>query len=124
MRLAAGLFAVSAVLVTGCVSSQSPEDRAKACRGLATDVSGIDLAGTPTLEQAKKVGLLLDSRINQLRDPSAHDPAIDLHANVHRIQKALEDGDTERAAEATRAARSAAVAAADACDLTPADFGL
>jgi hypothetical protein len=106
------------------VSSQSPEDKTRACRGLAADVSGHDHVRTPPREQATKVGLALDSRLSQLRDPSTHDPAITLHANVHRIQKALEDGDSERAGEATRAAKAAALEAADACDLSPADFGL
>jgi hypothetical protein len=128
MRLAtplAGVVATVALsLASGCVSSQSPEDRSRACRGLADDVSGVDLDGSPTVDQATNAGLALDSRLSQLRDPSIHDPAVRLHSNVHRIQSALEDGDTERAAEATRAARTAALQAADACDLSPADFGL
>lgn len=125
-RRMTAVFTTVAVLTvtTGCISSQSPEDRARACRGLADDVSDIDLAGTPTLAQAKNVGLKLDSRIIELRDPSSHDPAIDLHANVHVIQKALEDGNQQRAADATQRARSAALKAAKACKLSPADFGL
>jgi hypothetical protein len=123
MRLVV-IATVAVIGVTGCVSSQSPEDRSRACHALADDVSGIDLDGTPTLDQAKSVATKLDSRLSELRDPSTHDPAVELHASVHVIQNALEDGDAAKAADATRRARTAATEAATACHLPPADFGL
>ncbi|HET7529975.1 MAG TPA: hypothetical protein VFJ98_03345 [Mycobacteriales bacterium] len=114
----------TALLATGCVGSQSPEERAAACQRLADDVSGLDLSGLPDADDVEATANALDPRLSELRDPSAHEAAVDLHSSLHALARALKRGDTEHANEVADEARKAARDAADACDLDPASFGL
>ena len=124
MRFAKVSVVVVALAVSGCVSSQSPEDRAAACGRLADDVSRAGLSGTPTLDQAEDSSNRLDARLSELRDPSAHDAAVALHASLHALVRALDRDDAEHAAEVVDQAREQAKDAAEACDLDPSRFGV
>jgi hypothetical protein len=112
------------LLTTACVGSQSPEERAAACQRLADDVSGLDLSAVPDADAVESTANALDARLSELRDPSAHEAAVELHSSLHALARALKRGDTEHASEVAGEARQAARDAADACDLDPASFGL
>ena len=124
MRRIAALLVVGLFAAPACVSSQSPEERAAACERLATDVSGIDLSDPSGADEVQATADELDARISELRDPSAHDAAVQLHASLHALARALDRGDDEHAVEVADEARQAAMDAADACDLEPSRFGL
>jgi hypothetical protein len=123
-RLGLIAAALAALGATGCVGSQSPEDRAAACNRFADDVKSAGLSGTPTLEQVNEAANGLDARLGELRDPSAHDAAVALHASLHALARALDRDDSEHSAEVLGQAREQATDAAEACDLDPSRFGV
>jgi len=110
-------LALATALSAGCVAAQSPEEKRQQCGELADLVSEAHLAGSPTAEQATDVANRMDSKLSRLRTPSVHDAAVDVHAELHRIQIADEKGDDAKTQEKIADARSAARDLADACDL-------
>ena len=121
---AAVLVFVPAVLLAACVAPENDEERSTRCRELAAGITQAALAGSPTQQQAQQAALRLDTQMLQLRDPSIHDAAVSLHFHLHVLDTSLGRGDQAKADKALADTRIDTTNLAEACGLTPADFGL
>lgn len=114
------LPAVTALLVltlVACSTGVSPELKAQQCEAFANDVVGAHLAGTPNEQEVTEASDRMDSRVNLVGDPSAHDAALRLHNQLHSLKQALADKDAPRAAQVLERTQAAAREAAEACGL-------
>jgi enamine deaminase RidA (YjgF/YER057c/UK114 family) len=116
-RVAAGLL-----LVTACGTSASKADNAALCAGVAADLQGATLVGTPTQDQARAVGMRLDRRLTAVADPGLHDAVIRLHQHVHDIEVGWRRSDSAAATRAAERARKDAADVAHACKQPLGDF--
>ena len=119
MRLPRAVTAVvtAAVLVAGCGIGNDAAGTAKLCAGLAKDLAGAGLTGTPTLEQARAAGKQLDGRVRQPASPKLHEAVIQLHQRLHALEAAHQRGDAGDVARLASEARGDAADAARACKL-------
>jgi hypothetical protein len=108
--------------LTGCSSGQGTAPKSEQCSGLVGDLVGSGLAGTPTQEQARTVGLRLDQRLLVVRDRAVHEAAVDLHSRVHGIEDAWKRNEADHARTLAERARSDVGAIAAACDMDASDI--
>lgn len=118
-----GRLVLAALLLTGCgASGLSPQEQAQRCADLADAVAKAHLSSTPDESTAREVADSLDNRLSRLGSPAVHDPAVQLHQDLHQIEKALRRGDRVRADEVAARARQHVAQVADACDLPASRF--
>ena len=110
------------LLAAGCAGRQSPAEMAAQCNALAADLAGAGLTGVPSQQQARDIAARLDTRVPQLRDPTLHDAAAQLHSHLHSVEAARRKGDTARAATAARGAREDITKVAKTCSMSEEQF--
>jgi hypothetical protein len=116
-------LAALAVALTGCAASGlSPQEQAARCADLADAVSKAHLTSTPSEQVAQQVAVSLDNRLSRLGSPAVHDPAVQLHQQLHAIESERRRGDSARADAAAPRARDAIDRLATACDLPATRF--
>jgi hypothetical protein len=95
----------------------SAADREARCAEFAKAVSVAKLTTTPPEALARDVANSLDGLLPKLSAPELHSPAVEVHQDLHRIEKFARRGDTTRADTATSKAREHLQELATACDL-------
>ncbi len=114
---------VTAVLLAGCAgSSLSAADKTERCTAFATTVSAARLTTTPDEATARDTANALDSLLATMSTPALHDPAVQVHQQLHEIEKWQRKADATRADEAAKKARDQLAALAKACALPASDF--
>ena len=118
LRPGTAATAVTLVAVVGCGSGgMSAGDREARGAAFATAVSAAKLATTPPEALARDVANSLDGLLPKLSAPELHSPAVEVHQDLHRIEKFARRGDTARADSAASAAREHLQELATACEL-------
>lgn len=114
---------VTAALVAGCAgSSLSAADKAARCATFAKTVSAAHLATTPDEATARDTANALDSLLPKMSTPALHEPAIQVHQQLHEVEKWRRKADAGRADAAAQKARDRLAELAKACDLPTSDF--
>ena len=105
-------------LLTSCgAESLSVADRQSRCAAFADAVAAAKLSSTPSEGIARDVANSLDGLLPRMSAPDLHGPAVELHQDLHRIEKFARRGDTERADKAAGSARDQLHKLATACEL-------
>ncbi len=116
MRRARALLAC--IALAGCASSSlSAEEQANRCDDFARAVAVARLPTTPSEQVARDVANSLDSQLARMATPALHEPAVQVHQDLHRIELLRRRGDTERADRTAEKAREHLAELAEACDL-------
>lgn len=114
---------VAAALIAGCAgSSLSAADKAERCASFAKTVSAAHLAATPDEATARDTANSLDSLLPKMSTPALHEPAVQVHQQLHEIEKWQRKNDSARADAAAVKVREQLTALAKACDLPASDF--
>jgi hypothetical protein len=114
---------VMALLVAGCAGSGlSAQEQKQRCTDFAAEVAKAKLSTTPSQQVALDVANALDAKLSRLGSPSVHDPAVDVHAELHNVEVALKKGDQDRADRAAGKARERIKELAEACGLPESAF--
>lgn len=114
---------VTAALLAGCAgSSLSAADKAERCAAFAKAVSAAHLATTPDEATARDTANSLDALLTTMSTPALHEPAVQVHQQLHEVEKWQRKNDTSRADAAAAKAREQLTSLAKACDLPASDF--
>lgn len=109
---------VVATLLAGCAGSGlSPQEQTQRCTEFAAALSKAKLSSTPSEQVAKDVADDLDARLSRLGSPEVHEPAVEVHQDLHNIELHLKKGQADRADQAAASARRHIEQLAQACDL-------
>jgi hypothetical protein len=95
----------------------SAADREARCADFAKAVAPAKLSTTPAEDLARDVANSLDALLPKMSAPDVHSPAVEVHQDLHRIEKFVRRGDTERADRSAESARAHLRELATACEL-------
>jgi hypothetical protein len=116
MRKAVAVVALVAAAACGS-GGMSAADRQARCAEFAKAVAPAKLSTTPPEALARDVANSLDPLLPKMSSPDLHAPAVEVHQDLHRIEKFARRGDASRADSAASSAREHLKDLASACEL-------